>query len=62
MGKLQYLVKSCAIATFSTTNPTWAGVGLSPGICGEMLAINYMNHVIAPAAPQLQHRSEFCLH
>ena len=53
MGKLQYLVKSCAIATLSTTNPTCTGVGLNPDICGEMPAINYMNHVIAPAAPQL---------
>jgi len=55
MGKLLYLVKSCAIATFSTTNPTWTGVGLNPGICGEMPAINYVNHGLAPSVPQLQH-------
>lgn len=62
MGKLQYLVKSHAIATFSAINPTCTGVGLNPGICGEMLAINSMNDVIAPAAPQLQHQSEISPH
>ena len=34
----------CPHATFSTTNPTWIGLGLNPGLHSERLVTNHLSH------------------
>lgn len=36
--------KTCACAILSTTNPTWTGLGLNQGLCGDRMATNYLSH------------------
>jgi len=35
---------TCCSITLSTTNPTWAGLGLNLDLCGEKLGTNCLNH------------------
>ena len=35
---------TCSIATLFTTNPTWTGRGKNPGLRGEKLATDRLNH------------------
>lgn len=39
--------KTCSNTTLSTVNPTWAGLGLNPGIHSERLATNHLIHGLA---------------
>jgi len=36
--------KTCPIATFCTTNPTWTGLELNPGLRGERPATTHLSH------------------
>jgi hypothetical protein len=42
------LKKSCPCATLSTINPTWTGLGLNLGLCGERLTTNCLHHGMVP--------------
>jgi hypothetical protein len=35
-------IKTCPIATVSTTNPTWPALGLNPGLYGDRVENNCM--------------------
>jgi hypothetical protein len=43
-GKLKYSVKKLSQCTLPTTNPTWTGLGLNPGLRGDRLAANCLGH------------------
>jgi hypothetical protein len=36
--------KTCASATFSTTNPRWTDLGSNTDLCGDRPATNSLNH------------------
>jgi len=36
--------KPCAIATFSTTYPTYTSLGLNMGLCSDRLASKHLSH------------------
>jgi len=46
-AKLQYSEKNCLNATLVTTNPTWLGLVLNPGLCSERPVTNYLSHGMA---------------
>jgi len=35
---------TCSSITLSTTNPTWAGLGLILDLCGEKLGTSHLSH------------------
>jgi hypothetical protein len=39
--------KTCSSAMLSTSNPTWAALGLIPGVYGEIMVTNSLKHDIA---------------
>jgi hypothetical protein len=43
-GKSQFPKYNFSSDTLFTINPTWTGLNLNPGLLGERLAINYLNH------------------
>jgi hypothetical protein len=45
--------KTCAIATLSTTNPTWTDMGSNPGLRGERLPTDRLSHDMAEAEVQI---------
>jgi hypothetical protein len=45
--------KTCPIATFSTTNPTWVDLDANPRLRGERSATNRLNHGTATLGPKL---------
>jgi hypothetical protein len=46
-GRPKYPEKTCLSATFSTTNPTWSGLGANPGLHSERMATNRLIRGIA---------------
>jgi hypothetical protein len=40
---LKNLEKTCPNVTFSTTNPTWTGMGLNLGLCGKRLESTHLS-------------------
>ena len=46
-GELKYVVKSCPIATLSSINPTWTGLGLKLGFSVERPVTNSLSHDVS---------------
>jgi len=46
-AKLQYSEKNCLNATLVTTNLTWPGLVLNPGLCSESPVTNRLTHGMA---------------
>jgi hypothetical protein len=47
--KLKFLKENLSHCHLSTTNPTWTGLGLNPGLLSDRLAMNLLNHDTAIA-------------
>ena len=46
-AKLQYSENNCLNATLVTTNLTWPGLVLNPGLCSERPMTNWLSHGMA---------------